>query len=146
MRRVVRALIFEFDDQSEGRRRALAYCSESCGNAALEEPPASWDLYRHQVPRALLYAITCHGCGLTLAEAVEHPEGLLLPEQFRREGPAGMRVVEEYSSWPAARARRDQVRAVGYGAQAVDMGEHINLIIDGGKKGLALAALPSKEK
>lgn len=70
----IRALIFDYQDQSEGKHRAIVFCSEQCGVAALEDPPESWDVYRHQVPRALLPALVCHGCGFTLEEVAEDAE------------------------------------------------------------------------
>jgi hypothetical protein len=66
-RRVVHAYVFPYSDN--GTQRAIVYCSQDCGNNSLEYPPASWDTFRAQVSHVLLDAITCHGCGLTIAEA-----------------------------------------------------------------------------
>lgn len=57
------------------------------------------------------------------------------------------RVIETVSTWREASDRQRQLREAGYRAQAVDMGAHINLIIDGGPRGLDLALVPpAKEK
>ena len=74
MRRVLYAYVFTFTESS-GQERALIFCSPACGNNALADPPTSWDAYREQLPRAYRHAVTCYGCGLTIAEANEAEAG-----------------------------------------------------------------------
>jgi hypothetical protein len=49
------------------------------------------------------------------------------------------RIIETYATWPEARERMAKLREGGLHAQATDQGEHIALIIDGGKRGRDVA-------
>lgn len=58
--------------------------------------------------------------------------------------PAEPRVIEQVATWREASDRQRQLREAGYHAQAVDMGEAIHLIIDGGPRGNDLARIPPR--
>lgn len=54
------------------------------------------------------------------------------------------RITEQYATWEQVRERLSDLRLAGFHAQATDMGEHIAVIIDGGKRGRELANLPPR--
>jgi hypothetical protein len=51
------------------------------------------------------------------------------------------RVIETYGTWDVVRVRLSDLRCAGLHAQATDMGDHIAVIIDGGKRGRDVAKI-----